>query len=751
MPVRPIPRPNAGPGTDSVAQRTAASLQFPALVRNLAGLGNGFSGPQGTYTVSAVPSDANLAVGPNHIVQVVNTDVAIWDKATGTAVYGPVAINTLWNGFGGGCQSNNDGDPIAQYDAMSDRWLITQFSVSTTPYLECIAVSTTGDPTGTYYRYSYSYGDTEFPDYPKLGVWPDGYYITYNIFDGNTFVGAKICVFDRAKMLQGLAATQQCFPNIANYGGILPADLDGSAFPPAASPNYLVGLGATSTTLALWRAHVDWAAPGNSTLDGPTEIAVPAYIEACSAQNDTCIPQAGTTQQLDALGDRLMYRLAYRKFVDHESLVVNHSVSLSSGGTSNVGVRWYELRDPGGTPVLFQSGTYAPDANYRWIGSIAMDRSGNVALGFSVSGASIKPGMHVTGRLSTDAAGQMTQGEASIIDGAGSQTTDLSRWGDYSAMRIDPVDDCTFWYTNQYIPSDGTFNWSTRIASFKFAACGPPHATSTGVATSLNPSLYGDQVTFTATVTPSTATGTVQFFDGATLLGAATLSAGSASLGTSQLSVGSHSITAVYGGDANDGKSTSPALTQTVYSADLSDLVLSAGTLSPAFAGDTLNYTASVVSGSNTITVTPTAVDPSATIKVNGTAVASGTTSPAIALSVGSNPIAIVVTAGDGVTVKSYGVDVDYLPLSACTYSLSPLDLSNVPAAGGVRSVIVTTPTGCPVPAKSYQPWVNVTSVSSTGDSTTTVALQIGANAGAARATAILLADRLFLITQTGP
>jgi hypothetical protein len=164
-----------------------------------------------------------------------------------------------------------------------------------------------------------------------------------------------------------------------------------------------------------------------------------------------------------------------------------------------------------------------------------------------------------------------------------------------------------------------------------------------------------------------------------------------------------------------------------------------------------LSYTASVVSGSNAITVTPTAVDPSATIEVNGTTVASGSTSPALALSVGSNPIAIVVTAGDGVTVKSYGVDVGYLPLSACAYSLSPLDLSNMPAAGGARNVIVTTPTGCPVPAKSYQPWVSVTSVTSTGDSTTTVALQIGANAGAARATAILLADRLFLITQTGP
>lgn len=753
LPLRPIPRPRALPGMDPVLQRFAASPQLPALSKNFDGVGNGFSGPQGAFIVNAAPPDPNLAVGPNHIVQLVNTALAVWDKATGSVVYGPVAINTLWSGFGGGCQTNNDGDPIALYDAMSDRWVITQFSVSTTPYLECVAVSTTGDPTGTYNRYSFSYGNTEFPDYPKLGVWPDAYYVTYNIFNGTTFSGAKICALDRAKMLQGLTATQQCFANTSTaYGGLLPADLDGSRLPPAGSPNYLLGLGDTAASLALWKAHIDWATPGDSTLTGPIAITVPAYVEACSigAQNGVCIPQANTTQQLDSLSDRLMYRLAYRNFIDHESLVVNHSVDVGSGSNSNVGVRWYEIRSPGAAPVVFQSGTYAPDANYRWMGSIAMDQSGNIALGFSCSGTSIKPQIHLTARLAGDAAGQMTQGESSIIDGAGSQTTDLSRWGDYTAMRVDPADGCTFWYTNQYIPTDGTFNWSTRIASFRFPTCGPPQATSTLLSTSLNPSVFEQQVTFTAGVAPSTATGTVQFLDGATVLGVATLSAGSASLSTSSLSVGSHSIAAVYSGDASYAASTSPAVTQTVTTADLSNLVLSVGTLSPPFASGTLSYTASVVSSSNTITVTPTAADASATVKVNGVVVTSGSPSAPITLSIGSNPITVLVSAVGGVTTQTYSVDVNYLPLSACTYALSPLDLSNTTAAGGAHNVIVTTPAGCPVTATSYQPWVTVTSVTLNGG-TTTVALQISANAGPTRATAIVVADRLFLVTQLGP
>jgi hypothetical protein len=462
-----LPRPTNPNKNDPVAQTQAAVALAPVTTFNFDGVGSGFTGPQGTFTVNSAPPDTNGDVGPNHYVQIVNTDFAVFNKS-GTVLYGPVPINTLWSGFGGGCQTNNDGDPVVVYDSISDRWVISQFSVSTKPYLQCVAVSQTPDPTGAYFRYSFSYGNTDFPDYPKMGVWPDGYYITFNVFaNGSTFSGTKVCAYDRTKMLAGQAATQQCFNTSNQFGGLLPSDLDGSRQPPAGSPNYIVGLGSAANQLATWKFHVDWAAPANSTFTGPSTLATANFTEACNG--GTCITQSGTTRKLDSLADRLMFRLAYRNLGDHEALVVNHSVT--SGSSS--GVRWYELRPNASQNLsIFQQGTYAPDSNYRWMGSVAMDQSGNIGLGFSVSGSSIHPQIHYTGRLASSPAGQMDQGEASIIDGAGSQNGTLSRWGDYSMLSVDPSDDCTFWYTNEYIPSNGTFNWRTRIASFKFPGCG---------------------------------------------------------------------------------------------------------------------------------------------------------------------------------------------------------------------------------------------------------------------------------------
>jgi hypothetical protein len=442
---------------------------MPTTSHNFSGVGQGFLGPQGSFSVQSAPPDTNGSVGPNHYLQVVNTDFAIFNKS-GAAIYGPVPINTLWSGFGGGCETNNDGDPEVLFDRQADRWVISQFSVSTTPYLECVAVSQTSDPTGAYYRYSFNYGTSDFPDYPKMASWPDAYYVSFNMFaGGSTFSGGEVCAYDRAKMLAGAPATQQCFSVGSNYGGLLPADLDGATSPPAGSPNYVLALGASANQLAFWKFHVDWNTPGNSRLTGPTSIATGAFSEAC-AGGGTCIPQPGTPQQLDSLADRLMFRLAYRNFGDHESLVANHSVAAGS----STGVRWYEIRSPGTTPVIFQQGTFAPDSNFRWMGSIAMDQSGNMALGYSISGSGLYPSIRYTGRLATDALGTMGQGEGTIISGGGAQsgTNGLTRWGDYSAMAVDPSDDCTFWYTNEYIPSTGEFNWATRVGSFKFPGCG---------------------------------------------------------------------------------------------------------------------------------------------------------------------------------------------------------------------------------------------------------------------------------------
>jgi hypothetical protein len=465
VPLRPLPRPASRVAQTSASQPRFGTRAAPTTLLNFEGIGKGFSGPQGMFFVESAPPDPNAAVGPEHIVETVNTDFAVFDKS-GNTVYGPVPINTLWSGFGGGCETNNDGDATASYDRISDRWILQQFSVSTTPNLECVAVSQSGDPTGAYNRYSFQY--SQFPDYPKLAVWPDAYYVTYNMFLGNTFTGGEVCALDRASMLAGAAATQQCFNVGLKFGGLLPSDLDGARLPPAGSPDYVVSLGAASSQLAYWKFHVDWTTPASTTLTGPTTLATAAYAEACNG--GTCIPQAGTTQKLDSLGDRLMYRLAYRNFGDHEALVVNHSVAAGSA----VGIRWYELRpDASHNLSIFQQGTYAPDSNFRWMGSMAQDQQGNIALGFSLSSSSLHPEIHYTGRLVGDPLGQMTQTEQVAYTGTGPQTEPEGRWGDYSDLTVDPTDDCTFWYTQEYLAEDVVLigTWRTRVVSFKFPGC----------------------------------------------------------------------------------------------------------------------------------------------------------------------------------------------------------------------------------------------------------------------------------------
>lgn len=456
--MRLIPRGQTVHQIDPVIQSSTASFVPTTSGLNIAGVGNGDYG----FIPNAAPPDTNGAVGATQYVQWVNESFAVFNKTTGALLYGPVAGNTLWSGFGGGCETNNDGDPVVQYDKAANRWILTQFSVSTKPYLQCVAVSTTSDATGTYYRYAFA--QPNFNDYPKLGVWPDGYYISYNMFSGNTFVGGRACVMDRSAMLAGGAATQQCFQLSATFGGLLPSDLDGSTAPPVGSPNFYMSFGNDSASLDIWKFHTDFAAPANSSFVR-TNIPAPPFAVACNG-GGTCIPQPGTNQQLDSLADRLMHRLAYRNFGDHEAIVLNHSVSAGS----SVGVRWYEVRDLSTSPTVYQSGTYAPDSAYRWMGSAAMDKLGNIAIGYSASSTGLYPGIRYTGRAPTDPLGTL-QAENILVSGSGSQTAGLSRWGDYSAMTIDPTDDCTFFYTNEYLKANGTFNWSTAIASFKFPNC----------------------------------------------------------------------------------------------------------------------------------------------------------------------------------------------------------------------------------------------------------------------------------------
>jgi|KBSSwiStaDraftv2_1062776.scaffolds.fasta_scaffold79000_2 hypothetical protein len=418
--------------------------------------------PAGGYA----PPDTNMAVGPNHIVQWVNVRFAIYNKSGVIQAGYPKPGNAFWSGFGGPCETQNSGDPIIQYDARADRWIAAQFtsSLSGGNYYECFAVSQTGDPNGAYNRYAYAFTDG-FPDYPKITVWKNAYFASYNMFSSTAggWKGPRICAYDRAAMLAGTNAVQECFNPGSTYGSLLPSDLDGgAAFAPPTDTGYFLDYG--NNSLLLWRFTPNFVTPANATLTGPFSMPAASFSPACGG--GTCIPQSGGSN-LDSLADRLMYRLAYRNFGDHESLVVNHSVTA---GTS-VGIRWYEIRSPQTTPTIFQQGTYAPDAAYRWMGSAAMDKSGNIAVGYSTSSSTSVPSIRYTGRQPSDPPGTL-QAEQVIITSGGAQTGGLSRWGDYAAMRVDPADDCTFWFTTEYIPSSGSFNWRTRIQPFKFNSCG---------------------------------------------------------------------------------------------------------------------------------------------------------------------------------------------------------------------------------------------------------------------------------------
>lgn len=457
---------------DPVLQRTTAmppeTLNLgPAIINNFDGVGQDV--PSG-FNPCCAPPDTNGAVGLTQYVQWVNLSFAVFDKATANITLGPVLGKTLWSGFGGDCETSNDGDPIVVYDKLADRWVFSQFVVhrGAGPFFQCVAVSTTSDATGAFNRYAFSYSN--FDDYPKMGVWPDAYYVTFNMF-GAAFLGADACAYDRNAMLNGQPATQVCFQQGSSVGSLLPSDVDGHTAPPAGSPNFMMTFGANS--LSLFKFHVDFATPANSTFTGPATIPVAPFTPLCNGGRG-CVPQFGDLTQLDSLADRLMYRLAYRNFGDHESLVVNHTVAVDT----NSGVRWYEIQNPNGTPTVAQQSTFAPDSNFRWMGSIAMDANGDIALGYSVSSSNMFPSIAFAGRTATDPASTLGP-ETTIISGLGSQVNGLTRWGDYSAMQVDPKDDCTFWYTTEYLKNTGSFNWNTRIANFKFPGCGAPDLTAT--------------------------------------------------------------------------------------------------------------------------------------------------------------------------------------------------------------------------------------------------------------------------------
>ncbi|MBA3530352.1 MAG: carboxypeptidase regulatory-like domain-containing protein, partial [Ardenticatenales bacterium] len=425
-----------------------------------------------------MPPDASGDVGPNHYVQWVNGSFQIWDKK-GRTLYGPVAGNTLWRGFGGRCEATNHGDPIVLYDPLADRWLMSQFALSPpSEFRQCIAISQGADPLGAWHRYDFLISRTKMNDYPKFGVWPDGYYMSVNQFDSRPgeWAGAGVVAFEREQMLAGRPATMlyvDLEQSNLHYGGLLPADLDGPA-PPAGSAAYFAAVDqdwhgpGSDDLLHLWEFKANWDAPGASTFRLTHQLVV-APFDWSFGPGNMSIPQPDTAQKLSVIPDRLMFRLQYRNLGSHEVLLANHTVDVNE--SNHAGIRWYEVHDPGGTPAIHQQGTYAPDEAHRWMGSVAMDHDGNIALGYSVSSPTLYPSVRYTGRLAGDPPGTMRQGEGTLVAGRGVQLSPQGRWGDYSALTVDPVDDCTFWYTQEYYDNSSSIGWKTRIGAFRFPTC----------------------------------------------------------------------------------------------------------------------------------------------------------------------------------------------------------------------------------------------------------------------------------------
>jgi hypothetical protein len=420
-------------------------------------------------------SDANIAAGPHHLVQMVNSQYAVFDKSGHLLQGYPKSLHSIWDSMGAPCNTDG-GDPIVLYDRIADRWWLSQIAAAGSPYQECVAVSTSGDPTGAYSLYAYDFGNN-VNDWPKFGVWPtatDSAYLgSYDLYaNAQTLVGTALCGYDRDAMIAGHAnAAQVCFtvPNsAAAFSSALPVDLDGATRPPNGAPAYFLNV--HPDELRLYELHLSFTQPAASTLSGPTSVAVAPFSQACPQGG--CVAQADTSNVLAPRGDRLMYRLAYRNFGNHEVIVANHSIATASG----IGIRWYELRSPGDALTLYQQGTIASNDTFRWLGSIATDKAGDIAVAYNISSATIHPGIAFSGRIPTDPIGTM-ESEVSLLVGGGSQTAP-GKWSDTSALRVDPTDDCTFWYTTQYLKSDGSGNWVTRIASFVFSNCVNGTATS---------------------------------------------------------------------------------------------------------------------------------------------------------------------------------------------------------------------------------------------------------------------------------
>ncbi len=468
-------------GPDSEWQREMGNT------RNSRGILMNFNGQQSPY----YPPDANGTVGPQYYMQTINTVYAIYDKTTGSIVAGPTNMNQLFSGVTG--SNCNDGDPLILYDEQADRWVAVEFSLCNANDRMLMAVSQTNDPTGSWHKYSFDVADT--PDYEKLGIWQDGYYMGTNTYGGN-----DIYVFERSQMLVGGTAQMVGFDNpwrpttIDGFMCVPPLDNDGP-FAPAGEPGLFItinddAIGGSFDALWIYELDVDWTTPSNSTFDRVQQLAVPAF-DSNFGNNWNNITQPGTSQKVDAIPMVIMNRPQYRNFGSYETIVCCHTVDVDA--TNHAGIRWYELRRTGSDWSVRQSGTFSPDEHNRWMGSVSLNGNDQIGLAYSISSSTEYPGIRYAGQSEDEyaaATGILDIAEDIIYTGTNSQTG-VNRWGDYADLSVDPDDDNTFWFTTQYIGSGGSRR--TRIASFEFA---PQSLTALFSASEVVP-CDGDTVQFT--------------------------------------------------------------------------------------------------------------------------------------------------------------------------------------------------------------------------------------------------------------
>jgi hypothetical protein len=488
LPDRGNPMGPPDPLRQTEARPIPEAALTPGPIINIDGLSDDDGAAIGTGRW--VPPDTEGDVGLNYYVQWTNVMFAVYSKTdpTGTPVFGPVAGNSIWAGFGGPCQDTNDGDPIVLYDHIAGRWLMSQFAINSGT--QCVAISVTGDPTGAYHRYAFEVTPGGQNDYPKIGLFTDGagqsaYHLSLRDFIGNDFETSAVAL-ERDVMLAGGASPQAIkFINPCTSGdcvdGMQPPHLEGPAPPAGTHAFYFVawdddyeGPNTGSDGYRNYEFYVDWATPASSTwVEKPIIASSSGFDRAlCGFFQRACIQQPKGGERLDPFDEATMYRAQYRYHGTHSSLVINHSVDAS--GSDLAGVRWAEMRQttPNGAWFIYQEGTYAPDSEHRWMGSIAMDSAGNIALGYSVSSSSTFPSVRYTTRMASDPLGTMPGGEVECVAGTGAQRASGNRWGDYSTMSVDPDDDCTFWYTQEYYETTGSYDYNTRICSFKLANCG---------------------------------------------------------------------------------------------------------------------------------------------------------------------------------------------------------------------------------------------------------------------------------------